>query len=233
MKLLIAHIGTPILVFLLGYLLIRLSGKRSIAQMTSFDLMFIMIIGTTVTEPIVSKNIGWASWYSLVVTLMYIGLARLGLVNQFKHWIIDSPTVLIRGGDIDEKGLRKVKITVEELQGLLRTKGYTSTTDVEMALMEETGQLSVIPKSDKRSLQPSDIQLQPSPAFLSIPLIIDGEIINHNLTFIDKDLDWLYMQMKAHNLSEEDIHSITLATYNQQGAVEFDTINGKGHDKGV
>lgn len=139
-----------------------------------------------------------------------------------KYWISHSPTVLIQGGDIDEKGLGRVRLTVDELQGILRTKGYTSILDVEMAVMEESGQVSIIPKSDKRPLQPNDLNLQPSPTFISIPLIMDGDIVKHNLKFVHKNLDWLYSQMSIHQLRKEDLHKITLATYNQNGEVEFD-----------
>jgi uncharacterized membrane protein YcaP (DUF421 family) len=227
------YLWTPFMVFLFGYLFVKMSGKRSVSQMTSFDLIFIMIIGTSISEPIVTKNNWVATWYSFGVALCYMGLSRLALVNKFKHWVTHSPTVLIRGGDIDEKGLRKAKLNVEELLGILRTQGYTSKSDVEMAVMEETGQVSVIPKSDKRPLQPSDIQLQPSPTFVSIPLIIDGDIVHHNLKFINKDLDWLYTHMQTNNLGKEDLNKITLATYNQQGVVEFDTTNKKDQDKGT
>ena len=201
--------------------------------MDSFDLIFIMIIGTTISEPIVSKNNWEASWHSLAVTLFYIALLRLILVNKLKPLLTPSPTVLIRGGNIDEKGLRKERLTVEELLGRLRAQGYTSTKDIEIAVMEETGQVSIIPKSDKRPLQPSDLNMQPPPTFLTIPLIIDGEVIHHNLKFIEKDSDWLSTQMQAHNLSEKDLDSITLAAYNQQGMVEFDTTSEKEKNKGV
>lgn len=99
--------------------------------------------------------------------------------------------------------------------------------------MEESGQVSILPKSDKRPLQPSDIKLQPSPTFVSIPLIMDGEIVQHNLKFINKDLDWLYSQMQTKNLSKEDIYKITLADYNQEGKVEFDIKNEQDHDNSV
>lgn len=233
MSMLIDYILTPTVVFITGYILVRISGKHAVSQMTSFDLMFILIVGTTIAEPIVSKNNWIAAWYSLLLTLLYLGLSRLALVNKLKPLITASPDVLIRGGDIDEDGLKRVRITVEEIQGILRTKGYTSTTDVEMAVMEETGHISIIPKANKRPLQPGDIQLHPSPTFVTIPLIVDGDIVEHNLRFIGKDKDWLYSQMQTHNLSKSDIRKITLATYNQQGIVDFDTKNVKDHDKGV
>lgn len=225
MKFSIDYLWTPIVMFLLGYILVKLSGKKSVAQMNSFDLIIIMIVGTTVSEPIVSKNNWIASWYSLAVILCYIALSRLAIVNKFKALLITSPTVLIRNGKVDKQGLKKVRMSVEILLGILRVKGFTTINDVEVATMEESGQVSVIPKSNKRPLQPNDIQLSPSPTFVAIPLIIDGEIVNHNLKFIKKSLEWLLGQMQAHNLSVSNLGEITLATYNQQGIVEFDTSN--------
>jgi uncharacterized membrane protein YcaP (DUF421 family) len=232
MSFLIDYFWTPFIVFTFGYIFVKMTGKKSVAQMHTFDLMFIMIIGTSISEPIVSKNNWVAVWYSFSVALCYIVLSRLVLVNKFKPWLTASPTVLIRGGDIDEQGLKKSKLAVEDLLGLLRTKGYTSKSDVEMAIMEESGDISVIPKSDKRPLQPSDLQMSPSPAFVEIPLIVDGEILHHNIRYIDKDLNWLYSQMEAHELDQNELKNITLATYNQQGIVEFDTYHKGDHAKG-
>lgn len=226
------YFWTPIAMFLIGYLLIRIAGKKSVTQMSSFDLIIIMIVGTTISEPIVSKNNWIATWFSLVVVLCYIVISRLALVNKFKALLTASPTILIRKGDIDKAGLKKAKINVEMLLGILRVKGYTSVKDVEMATLEENGQISVIPKSDKRPLQPTDIQLSPSPAFVSIPLIVDGEIVYHNLKFINKSMSWLLSQMQAHELGENNLHEVTLATYNQQGFVEFDTSHVKGQHAG-
>jgi uncharacterized membrane protein YcaP (DUF421 family) len=227
------YLWTPFMVFSLGYLLVKMAGKRSVAQMTAFDLMFIQIIGTAITEPIVSKSNWVAAWYSFAIALFYITLSRIALVNKFKHWITHSPTVLIRNGDIDEQGLIKVRITVDELLGILRTQGYINILDVEMAVMEKSGQVSIIPKSDKRPLQPSDLNIQPSPTFISIPLIMDGDIVYHNLKFVNKSLDWLYSQMVTNSIRKEDLHNITLATYNQIGKVEFDIKNEKDHDNSI
>ncbi|MGH0944944.1 DUF421 domain-containing protein [Bacillus mycoides] len=232
MKFIIDYLWTPFIVLFFGYLFVKMTGKRAVSQMSSFDFIFIMIIGTSISEPIVTKNNWIASWYSFAVALCYMALTRLTLVNKLKHLLTNSPTVLIRGGDIDEKGLKTARMNIEELLGALRTKGFTSISDIELATMEESGEISVIPKSDKRPLQPSDLQMMPSPAFISIPLIVDGEIVNHNLKFIKKDFDWLHAQMQANNLNKNDLKQITLATYNQQGIVEFDIFHEGDIDEG-
>ncbi|WP_188456792.1 DUF421 domain-containing protein [Virgibacillus oceani] len=232
MDVLIDYLWTPVWVFLLGYLLVRLSGKRSVAEMNSLDLMIIMVVGTTISEPAVSKNNWVASWFSLVVVLCYLVLSRLILVNKLRPLLTNSPTVLIQDGNIDKQGLKKTRMNIELLLGVLRVKGYTDVNDIKIALMESSGQISVIPMSDKRPLQPSDMQMSPSPAFLSIPLIIDGEIIYHNLKFLKKNAEWLYEKMQAYNLDKNDLDLVTLATYNQQGMVKFDTTRKDGGGNG-
>jgi uncharacterized membrane protein YcaP (DUF421 family) len=79
------YLWTPFSVFLFGYLFVKMTGKRSVAQMTSFDLIFIMIIGTSISEPIVTKNNWVATWYSFAIALCYIALSRLALFNKLKH----------------------------------------------------------------------------------------------------------------------------------------------------
>jgi uncharacterized membrane protein YcaP (DUF421 family) len=229
----IEYVWTPVMVFIVGYILVRLAGKKAVSEMNSFDLLFILIVGTSISEPIVSKNNWLAVWYSSLIALLYIGLSKLSLNNRFKRFLTASPTVLIRGGDIDEKGLRHVHLSVQELLEEIRVKGYTKTADIELAVMEETGNMSVIPKAQYRPLQPSDLQMVPAPTFIPIPLIIDGEIVEHNMNFLKKDKSWLALQLKAFGMDLDHLHNITLATFNQQGTLDIDTDNPHDHDQGV
>lgn len=227
------YIVLPVYIVLLGYVLTKISGKKSVSQMHSYDLVFVTILGTAISEPLASQ-ISWkASWYSLAVVLIYLLLSRLVLLNIFKNTLTATPTVLIRGGDIDEQGLRSVKMTVEELLGELRIKGFVNPSEIDIALMEETGKVSVIPKASVRTLQPSDLHLSPEPAFVSIPIIIDGEIITHNLKFIKKDEKWLYKQLEASGISKDNIDSVTLALFTQEGDLKIDDDNIHDHERGI
>lgn len=73
--------------------------------------------------------------------------------------------------------------------------------DLSIVTIESTGQVSAILKSDKRPLQPGDLNTTTPPTFIPIPLIIDGELIKHNLYYIQKDMNWLTSQLQAYNLS--------------------------------
>ncbi|MDY0396651.1 DUF421 domain-containing protein [Virgibacillus halophilus] len=233
MEIFLKYIFTPIAVFLVGYILLRFMGKRAVAQMTSFDLLVVFIIGTTVTGPLLSKKLGLTTYYVLAIALIYVAFSLLSIQNKFKKILISSPTVLVRDGNIDENGLHQARISVEGLTGLLRQKGYTNIGDLSSVIMEETGHISAIPKSEKRAVQPADLQLMPSPAYIPIPLIIDGEIIDHNLKYVNKDRSWLTSQLQGNQLAMSDLSSVTLATLNQQGFLEIDTNKDKRRHQGI
>jgi uncharacterized membrane protein YcaP (DUF421 family) len=222
----------PAVIFLVSYIFLRIAGKKAVSEMNSFDLLFVLILGTVVSEPLVTKQVGRALLYAASIVAFYYLFAYLTLNNKLRWLLIASPTVLIRGGDIDEKGLRKAKITTGELLAELRTKGYTKASDVELAILEDMGKFSVIPKSNSRPLQPSDFNMVSSPAFIPIPVIMDGQIIDHNLKYLQKDREWLELQLNSNNLSMENVEKLTLAVVNQKGSIEIDTNHPRNHDKG-
>lgn len=215
----------PLLIFIVSYIYIRIGGKKAVSEMNSFDLLFVLVMGTIVSEPLVSKNLLESLTYGAVFLAAYMLFSYASLTNKLRWLLSSSPTILIKNGDIDEKGLRKERLTTNELLSILRLKNFYNLADVELAVMERTGKVSVIPKSHARPLQPNDIQLHPSPTFIPIPLIMNGQILNHNLMFLQKDKDWLTMQLHAHQLSIDNISDVTLGTYNQQGTLSIDTDN--------
>jgi uncharacterized membrane protein YcaP (DUF421 family) len=223
---------TPVAVFAVAYIFLRMAGKKAVSEMNSFDLLFVIVLGTIVSEPLVTKKLPQALSYSAVFLIIYMLFSLATLHNKLRWFLIASPTVLIRNGDIDEKGLRKVRMTVGELYSELRSKGYTKSSDIELAMLEEMGKFSVIPKSNQRPLQPSDLNLQPSPTFIPIPVVMDGQIIDHNLKYLQKDRDWLDLQLKAHSLSIKDIKKVTLAVVNQKGSLEVDNNSPHDNDSG-
>lgn len=216
------YIWKPIIVFVVGYILLRALGKKAVSEMTSFDILIVFVIGTVISDPIMTKKLWPNTIHLVVISLTYFLFSKLTIQNGFKEILTAEPTVLVHNGDIDEMGLHKERLSVDALMGILRSKGYVDVRDLELVMMERNGSVSVIPKATIRPLQPNDIQLHPSPTFLPIPLIIDGKIIDVNLTYIKKSHDWLIEQMKAYNLTFDKLSIITLATYNQHGYVDFD-----------
>lgn len=221
------YVVMPLFIFVFSYLLFRIAGKKAVAEMNSFDLLFVVVVSTIVSQPISSFRIWETILYAGVFFLVYLLFSFLSLDNRLRHYLVEKPTVLIKNGDIQEKGLRKEQMTTASLLGKIRQKGYANAQDVELAVMEDTGKISVIPKAKARALQPQDIQLEPTPTFIPIPLIMNGEVLQKNLKYLNKDFSWLQEKLQAHNVSFNDISDVTLATYNQDGTVHVDTDKGE------
>ncbi len=214
-------------------------GKKAVNEMTLFDLLAVLVLGTVISEPIVSTNLWIAAYFAIVIAVIYYLFSKLQLHNRFKKILNPSPTVLIRNGIIDYPALKKEMLTIEELIAQLRTKGYSAVTDIAMMTLETTGNFSILPTSDKRPLQASDIQVKPSPTFIDIPLIIDGQVIHHNLKYLELSNEWLISQLQAYNVGDHELNQISLATYNQQGFLsvslkDVDTMKGSyGYNPGT
>ena len=141
-------------------------------------------------------NISKAIIYGGITVILYKLFVRLSLHNKLRWILYESPTVLIRNGDIDREGLKKVRMPMNELLSHLRVKGYTDTQNIALAVMEDTGSISVIPKSEYRPVQPNDLNLIVKKEYLPIPLIMDGQILEHNLKYLQLDRGWLINEVE-------------------------------------
>lgn len=230
MHVLLQFVWTPIAVFLVGYILLRWMGKKAVAEMNSFDLLVTMVLATAIAEPVVTKRLYVASYYAFAITVVYMILSSLTMKNKLKRVLISKPTILVKDGDIKEEGLRREKLTVNELLAVLRVKGYTDVRDVALAVMEQVGKVSVIPKADARPVQPRDMQLAVPPTFIPVALIVDGEIIDQNLKLVHRDRDWLMKQLASYEIHPERVKKVTLATFNQQNFVDVVLPNDNDTD---
>ncbi|MEH6907138.1 DUF421 domain-containing protein [Neobacillus drentensis] len=215
-----------LLIFVVGYLFLRLTGKKAVAQMHSFDLLYILVLTNIISSPVEVNNTGKAIIYAGIVVILYKVFTRLSLHNKLRWILYESPTVLIQNGDIDRKGLKKVRMPINQLLSHLREKGYTDTQNIAIAVMEGTGSISVIPKSDFRPVQPSDLKLHVKKEYLPIPLIMDGQIVHHNLKYLQLDCSWVIAEIEKMG---EKIENITLATYLEDGKVYIDNNEKKDH----
>ncbi|WP_251028612.1 DUF421 domain-containing protein [Bacillus sp. ISL-18] len=214
------------LVFVVGYLLLRFTGKKAVAQMHTFDLLYILILTNIISSPVEVMNMGKAITYAGITVILYKIFIRLSLHNKLRWMLYASPTVLIHNGDIDRKALKKVRMPMNELLSHLRVKGYTDIQSISIAVMEATGSISVIPKSDYRPVQPKDLNLQVKKEYIPIPLIMDGQVVYHNLKYLQLDYSWLIGELEKRG---EKIENITLATYHDDGQLSIDNNEITGH----
>ena len=115
---------------------------------------------------------------------------------NFRKIMSGQPAILIYRGKIDEKALRKESITINELQERLRVDNIFNLGDVEYAILETNGELTVIQKPEKRALTPQDMNIVPEYEGIPYDLVVEGKIMYENLKKIGKDEKWLEKQLK-------------------------------------
>ncbi|KYD04771.1 DUF421 domain-containing protein [Bacillus atrophaeus] len=212
----------PVIVFSIAYTLFRIAGKKAVSQMTNFDLLLTFAVGTIISEPILTSKLPMSVYYAICFLILYILMNKLSLNNKWRWMLVVSPTVLIRNGDIDERGLRKEKLTINELLGKLREKGFADPADIDLAIIEETGVVSVIPKEEARPVQVRDLKIDAERNFIPIPLILDGEILDHNLKYLKKNRSWLFEKLEEKGYSAKELSLVTLGAMNSKGDLSLD-----------
>ena len=118
-------------------------------------------------------------------------------------------------GKIDEKVLKKERFTINELQERLRRNNIFNLGDVEYAILETTGEVTVIQKPEKRGTIPEDFNIVPEYEGIPYDLVIDGKVINKNLHKLGKDYKWLQKQLNAFKIKPEEALIVTIDGKNQ------------------
>lgn len=180
---------------LVAWLAVRIIGRRSISQMTAYDFAAIMIMSNVAAEPLVYKTGTKSLIGSLIIALVSMAVGWLSLRKTFYN--VDArPSIVVANGKILQEELGKNRINLPFLLSLLRLEGYANVADVEYAILEPTGNLSVLPKSQTRPVQPKDLKIDTDYEGLALPLIIDGEIQYNNLKYAKLSADWLHQTIK-------------------------------------
>lgn len=201
----------------------RILGKQQISQLTFFDYILGITIGSTastLTTDLTSRAwphwVGLITWSSLSLLLQYITLKS----KKASDYLDDVPSVVIMDGKILEDAMRKSKYRLGELLEQLRDKGVFDLTQVAFAVLEKDGQLSVLKKAEYQPVTPKDMKLSVSKVALSSEIIYDGLIIDENLKNIKKDMNWLLGQLKANNISSPA--EVFVASFTPPNTLYFD-----------
>lgn len=126
-----------------------------------------------------------------------------------------QPSLLIYRGKIDEKVLRKERLTLNELEEKLRSNNVFNLGDVEYAILETNGEVTVIQKPEKRNVIAADLNISPEYEGISYDLVIDGKIMEKNLKSIGKDEKWLIAQLKKFDAKPENTLIATIDGKNE------------------
>ena len=197
---------------------IRIMGKRQIGELQPFELAITIMISALAAIPM--EDIGIPLIYSFIPILLLLCfqeiLAYLSLNStRARSLICGTPSIVIENGKFIESELKKLKININDLIEQMRIKGYHTLEDIEYGIMETSGELSVIPKSQKRPVTPEDLKIDTEYEGLPLSLIIDGEIEKANLEKIELDETWLKNTLKKFDI--ENSNQVLFAAINTKG----------------
>ncbi|MGI6449594.1 MAG: DUF421 domain-containing protein [Desulfitobacteriia bacterium] len=215
-------ITRTIVLYLIIVLVLRLMGKRQVGQLQPFELVIILMISELAAIPSQDTGIPLLAGLLPVLVLLLLGVAisQISLKSEKARALIcGTPSVLINKGQILEDQLKKLRYNLSDLLEQLRVKNIPDLADVEYAILETNGQLSVIPKSIRRPATPEDLKLQVPSESLPYTLIMDGIVQHQNFAKANITEKWLKKELKKVNIT--DYKKVLIATIDSHGKLYY------------
>lgn len=185
------------------FILTRLMGKKQVSQLTFFDYVVGISIGSIAAAFAVDSSINYAKGITglIIYALFPILLSLISLKNYKIRKLLDGkPTILINNGQIIEENLKKTKLTVNDVLEECRHKNAFDLADVEFAVLETSGKVSVELKAPNQPLTPKDMNIQTAYKGLCVNVIIDGELLDDHLQMVHKDQIWIQEELKKQSI---------------------------------
>ncbi|OLS35117.1 hypothetical protein BTR25_20275 [Bacillus sp. MRMR6] len=190
---------------LLLFLMTKFLGKTHFSQLTPFDFISALILGELVGNAVYDDNIS-IKQIAFAILIWGLLISFLETITQkfgkTRKILEGEPNILIHKGVIKYEILKKIKLDINQLQSLIRQQGYFSIQEVEFAIMETNGTISVLPKFDYDNPKNSELKLPSKSVDLPVSIIIDGAVINKNLAEAGIDEKWLKNQLELQNISD-------------------------------
>lgn len=212
------------LIFLVLLILTRILGKKQMSHLTFFNYITGITIGSIsanmiheLDESFIEDLISLIWWCILTLLLEYIGL-KFGKLRQL---IDGQPTILIKKGKIMKDELKANRVNIDDLSMMLRKQNIFSIKEVEYAILEPIGNLSIMKKPQEQQITKSDMSIPLSTLkYLPSEIIVDGKIIQANLKELNLSETWLEAELKRQNISS--IKDVFYAEIQSDGTLFID-----------
>ena len=202
-----------ILLYIIVLVVMRLMGKREIGQLQPFELAISIMIADLASTPMADAGIPISNGIIPILALlvMHLTISILNIKSiKARQILCGKPSILIYRGRIDEKMLKKERFTVNELEERLRGNNVVNIGDVEYAILETSGQVTVIQKPEKKNVTAEDLGLKPEYEGLAYDLVLDGKVMYENLKILKKDYDWLKKKVNKFGIKPEQALIVTI-----------------------
>ncbi len=194
--------------FVALFLIAKLAGHKQIAQLDFFDYITGISIGSIAAEMATELE---EPWKPLTAMVIYGGVTLLLsiITNKFprsRKYISGIPTILMDHGKLYYENLKKAKLDLSEFMVMCRQQGYFDLTNIQTAVFEYNGKLTILPVSSQRPATPQDMNLAPEQELLFTELIMDGQVLEENLKRMGLELTWLNKQLEQRHIhSPKDV----------------------------
>ena len=198
------------------FVITKIMGHKQVAQLDFFDYVSGITIGSIGAEMATELEephkplIALCVWGAASVVLNLI----TSKIPKARKYINGTPTILMSDGKLYRENLKRAKLDLSEFMLLCREAGYFDLDEIQVAVFEHNGQLTVLPRSESRPLTPEDLGIPTKAAHIGTELIMDGRIMGENLTRLGRDAAWLEKRLRAEGVY--DTKEIFLAIYREE-----------------
>lgn len=183
------------------FIIAKISGHKQVAQLDFFDYISGITIGSIAAELATELESPWKpltalAVYGMIATILRVLTTKL---QKSRKYINGTPTIILDRGKLYRKNMKKAKLDLSEFMLMCRQKGYFNLNDIQAAVYEYDGKLSILPVSTSRPVTPADMNLTPPQETLLTEVIMDGRILDENLKRMGLDTRWLQKRLEEQN----------------------------------
>ncbi len=198
--------GRIITILLLFLVMTLITGRRKVGEIPVFDFLVVItlasVVGADIADPEI-KHLPTAYAVVLIILIQYLYGFLIIKYRKLGKLLTFEPVIVIENGQFVKSSMRRLKYSVDTILTLLREKDVFDVSEVEFAIIESTGQLSVLKKSQFQPVTAKEIKLNTDYKGLSIPLIVEGEIYEDNLKKLNLNKAWLLEQLNKSDINSE------------------------------
>lgn len=185
------------------FIIAKIIGHKQMSQLDFFDYITGITIGSIAAELATELEQPLKPFIAMVVygVVSFFLSILTSKLQRLRKFVNGTPSIIMDSGKIYRSNMKKAKLDLSEFMVMCRQQGYFNLSDIQTAVFEYNGNLTILPVSDKRPVNPSDLKIETQKEYISTEVIMDGRVLHENLKRLNLDLKWLEGQIKVQGFS--------------------------------
>ncbi len=186
------------------FIIAKIIGHKQMSQLDFFDYITGITIGSIAAELATELEQPLKPFIAMVVygVVSFFLSILTSKLQRLRKFVNGTPSIIMDSGKIYRSNMKKAKLDLSEFMVMCRQQGYFNLSDIQTAVFEYNGNLTILPVSDKRPVNPSDLKIETQKEYISTEVIMDGRVLHENLKRLNLDLKWLEGQIKVQGFSD-------------------------------